>query len=542
MKNIKIVFVLLIVFGVVGCSDFLEEVPKSFAAPENLYVDESGAIQGVTGAYAALQRPGVYNEIGYFLVTDVTRQAVWNVWGGTGTFVYTSENAEIILPLWRDHFLGVNEANAAISNIPAVDMDQDLKNRLLAEAKFIKSLLYFNLVRYFGDVPYRENEVSSLNDLEVPRDPASYIYERIIEDLEFGVEHLGVKGEVETGRATVDAAKTLLAKIYLTRGSMAKRDGTGDGKADFQKAMDYAKEVIDGGRYSLVEYYPDVFANDNKNNSEIIFDVQYMSGVGETSRIGMNMGINGQGDQLVNGSSWGNITATDYYSSMFDPTDIVRREWNTPWITVDGPNSLIEWENMGAGPQEGAQRRIGKFRRFPVRSASYNFFDHDTNWPVFRYAEVLLIYAEAINEVNDGPNSEVEWALNELRRRARTVNGDGTKYYLHYDVKPRDLSYDDNILPDIAFSTFDYAQAKKYIEDERARELGGEAKRWFDLVRWGKLVENVKFLLDYIPDGRSEPERAWSLQASNVDEHHMLLPIPNQEFQENTLMTQNPGY
>lgn len=527
-KNYLSISIIILFFG--ACQDFLEEDPKSQLSPENYFKTADHAEAAVIGAYSALQRSGVYGSLQYFLTTDIVRTASWDTQGGIGTYTFSADNVQVVLPFWRDHFKGINEANTAITNIPKVDMNVDRRNTLVAEARFLKALMYFNLVRYFGDVPYFSRETNSLENLEVARDPVSMIYEEIIKDLEFSIQYLDNKGEAVHGRATVGAAKTLLASVYLTRGSMLKRDG-GNGTADFQMAAKFAKEVMDSGEYQLVPYYPDVFITENKGNSEIIFDVQFKSGgIDEGSWIGAHMGLQGN-PQL--GGSWGNIHATTYFHTIYESSDLVRQEWTTPHITVNGNGTLRltlpSWQVW----------KIGKFRRYPVRSSSYQFRDADMNWPVFRYAEVLLIYAEALNEVNNGPNSEIFNALNQLRARARNVNGNGSRDYLHQDVLPRSLSVNSSILPDISSTNYpDYMSMKNYIMDERARELGGEAKRWFDLVRWGNLVERINVPMNTTP----VETNGYNITAANVKDYHMLLPIPNTERQANPKLTQNTGY
>lgn len=536
MKKLIYISIIALLWGASACSDFLEEEPMSFASPENFYETEGHAEAAVIGAYSALQRNGIYGSLQYFTTTDLIRTAGWNTQGGIGTYTMSAGNNQVILPIWRDHYQGINEANAAITHIPGITMDEDHKNRLVGEARFLRALMYFNLVRYFGDVPYRGSETNSLNDLYADRTPAATIYERIIEDLEFGIANMGEKGEVEPGRATAGAAKTLLSKVYLTRGSMAKRDGQGDATADFQKAAQYAKEVIDGGQYRLEDYFPDAFIVENKNNDEIIFDVQFMAGgLNEGNFIGMHMGLMGP---PPHGGSWGNIHSTQYYHTIFEETDMVRQEWSSAHVRVLGPGNLkTDYEEMHWQPW-----KIGKFRRFPVRNANYNFRDHDIHWPVFRYAEVLLIYAEAMNEVS-GPTAEVFDALNQLRARARNVNGDGTREYLHADILPRELTNNPDILPDISTADYpDFTSVNEYIQYERARELGGEGKRWFDLVRWGNLVERIKFVATHVPEGRTRAEDNWGATANNVSDHHLLMPIPFQEVEANPQANQNPGY
>jgi len=529
--------ILALVTIISSCEDFLDEVPKSQVSPENFYKTGDDAEAAVIGAYNALQRSGVVvNPM--FIVTDLVRTATWNSAGGLGTYTFSSQNGQIG-SIWKDSYQGINEANAAITHIPKIDMDVDRRNTLIAEARFLRALFYFNLVRYFGDVPYMGTETNSLENLEVPRDPASLVYEKIIADLEFGIEHLDIKSnEIQKGRATVGSAKSLLAYVYLTRGSMTKRDGLGDGLADFQLAATLAGEVIADGRYQLCDYFPDAFTRMNKNNDEIIFDVQFKNGgIEEGNYIGMHMGITGS---ISLGGSWGNIQSTDYYHTIYEPTDMVRQQWSSCHVQIknnDGTMQIFSensWQTW----------RIGKFRRYPVHNADYVFNDHDVHWPVLRLADVLLIYAEALNEVNNGPNDDVFTALNELRKRARNVNGDGTVETLHADILPRSLTYDANILPDISIADYpDYDSMKEYIMFERARELGAEGKRWFDLVRWGKLVEQIKFLDTYVPPGRNNPEGySWKNISANIKEHHILMPIPRSEIDANPKLEQNLGY
>ncbi|WP_439130883.1 RagB/SusD family nutrient uptake outer membrane protein [Polaribacter sp.] len=523
------VFIIIIFFN--ACQSFLEEEPLSQLSPENYYKTADHAEAALIGAYNALQRSGVLGTKQYFITTDLVRTADWNTQGGIGTYTFSADNVQVVLELWRDHFIGINEANAVITHVPNIDMNEDRRNTLVAEGKFLKALMYFNLIRYFGDVPYFETETNSLENLEVSRDPVAMIYEKIINDLEFGIQHLDTRAEAQQGRATVGAAKTLLAKVYLTRASMAKRDNTGNGIADLELAAQYAKEVMDSGEFELVPYFPDAFIVENKGNSEIIFDVQFKGGgIDEGSWIGAHMGLQGNPQA---GGSWGNITATDYFHTIYEPNDLVRQEWTTPQIRVSGNGTLAlnrpSWEPW----------KIGKFRRYPVRNPGYQFRDADMNWPVFRYAEVLLIYAEATNEVNNGPNAAIFDALNQLRARARNVNGDGSRETLHEDILPRKLTTDPSILPDISATDYpDYASMKEYLMFERARELGGEAKRWFDLVRWGNLVDQMQAPLNTTP----VESRGWNITANNVKDFHQLLPIPNTELQSNPNLTQNTGY
>ena len=575
MKNkIKYLYLVVLVSGFVACSDLLEEVPLSQASPENSFKTEANAIAAIVGVYSSLQLAGVYGTqiepiprqcLGNFS-TDETYAGSKVSLSGFNLYTFTADNIEIVLPIWRDHYVGINRANLAISKIPTIDMNVAERNALVAEAKFIKSLLYFNLIRYFGDVPYKETETASLNNLYIPRTPVAVIYENIIKDLEYGVKNLKVKAPGLAGHATQDAAKTLLASIYLTRGSMAKRDKTGDGLADFELAAKYAKQVMDApNRYSLCDYFPDAFIVQNKNNAEIIFDVQFKSpGLGVGNTIGLSMGLpsNASGvDHLSNGGSQGSIRANHYHQYYYETADSIRMKWTNARIEIiiaTGKYKIIS--AVSANPPVSA----AKFRRYPVRDPAFALktSDYDVNWPVFRYAEVLLIYAEALNEIS-GPTQEAIDALNILRSRARNSNVGG----VHRDILPRSLTLQKSTgLVDLTRANplvSTPAAFRDYIVLERSRELSQEGKRWFDLVRWGILKSTLRGINAKCTAKISEKPPVevpaitttkwtnywkgrndeWDLITGAIQDYHMLLPIPNNERLANpSIGLNNPGY
>ncbi len=566
MKNkIKYLSFIILISAFVACNDLLEEVPLSQASPENSFKTEANAIAAIAGVYSSLQLQGVYGQSQLEFSTDETNAGSRVPRSGFNLYTFTADNIEVVLPIWRDHYIGINRANLAISKIPTIDMDVAERNSLVAEAKFIKALLYFNLIRYFGDVPYKDTETASLDNLNIPRTPVATIYENIIKDLEYGVINLKVKAPGLAGHATQDAAKSLLASIYLTRGSMAKRDNTGNGIADFALAAKYSKEVIDSNRYKLCDYFPDAFIVQNKNNDEIIFDVQFKSpGLEEGSVIGLNMGISSDAsgtNNLLAGGSQASIRANIYHQFYYEAADSIRMQWTDAKIQIiSATGKFKRISTIANNPPVAA----GKFRRYPVRDASFSLKtnDYDLNWPIFRYAEVLLIYAEALNETN-GPTQEAIGALNQLRSRARNVNIKG----VHNDVLPRSLTLQKSIgLADLNLSNplvSTQAAFRDYIILERTRELSTEGKRWFDLVRWGILKSTLDGLVKKIKDKDLETptvevpaitEVKWDLFWNNrsldwieiiggLRDFHILLPIPNNERLANpSIGENNPGY
>jgi hypothetical protein len=566
MKNkINYLFLFVLFTSFLGCSDFLEEDPVSDISVENSFKTEADAKAAIIGVYNSLQLEGVYGKSQTLFTTDEHNAGSKVPLSGVNLYAFTADNVEVILPIWRDHYKGINRANLSISKIPSIDMDVDERNTLVAEAKFIKALLYFNLIRYFGDVPYKYSETTSLNDLTIPRTPVATIYENIIEDLEYGVDSLKVKAAGLAGHATQDAAKTLLASVYLTRGSMANRDNTGNGIADFTLAKQYSKEVIDANRYSLCPYFPDAFIVQNKNNDEIVFDVQFKSpGLGVGNTIGLNMGIpsNTTGiDNLLAGGSQGSIRANPYHQFYYEEADSIRMQWTNARILIDAATgSYSKVSAVSNNPPVSA----AKFRRYPVRSPGFALQtnDYDVNWPIFRYAEVLLIFAEASNEI-DGPTQEAIDVLNMLRSRARNTNIGG----IHRDILPRSLNPQISAgLIDLDLSNplvSDQTAFRNYILLERSRELSQEGKRWFDLVRWGILKNTLRGLnAKYVAKISETPPvevpvittnkwanywngrvEEWDLLTGTLQDFHMFLPIPNGERLANpSIGPNNPGY
>ena len=566
MKNkIKYLYLVVLISGFMACSDLLEEVPVSQPSVENSFKTEANARAAIVGVYSSLHLEGVYGKSQSLFTTDENNAGSKVPLSGLNLYTFTADNVEVILPIWRDHYQGINRANLAISKIPSIDMDVTERNTLVAEAKFIKALLYFNLIRYYGDVPYKESETTSLNNLNIPRTPVDTIYKNIIRDLEYGVEHLKVKATGIAGHATQDAAKTLLSSIYLTKGTMAKRDNTGNGLADFTLAARYAKEVIDSNRYRLCPYFPDAFIVQNKNNDEIVFDVQFKSpGLGVGNTIGINMGIPSTAsgvDNLSAGGSQGAIRANPYHQFYYEVADSIRMQWTNARILINAATGgYTKVSAVSTNPPVSA----AKFRRYPVRSPGFvlQTSDYDVNWPIFRYAEVLLIYAEASNEIN-GPTQEAIDALNMLRSRARNTNIRG----VHRDILPRSLTLQRSTgLVNLTLSNplvSTPTAFKNYIILERSRELSQEGKRWFDLVRWGILKTTLRGLNAKYTAKISETRPVevppitstkwinywngrideWNLITGALQDFHMLLPIPNNERQANpSIGPNNPGY
>ncbi len=452
--------------------NFLEETPEDFLAPANFYQTEADALAAVTATYDHLASNSYYG------------QTIWNlgevpsdlVEPGAGApqsrvelnlYDYDGTNG-IIQGLWRVVYQGINDANFAIERIPDIDMNPELRARLVAEARFLRGLFYFDLLRTYGGVPLLTTPTTSLENLNVSRNTASEVYQQVISDLQAAEAELPDSyPNAQVGRATKGAARALLARVYLYQG-------------DFESAANKAREVTQMG-YRLIENYEELWLAANENGPEHIFSVQYLAGV--QGSVYMNqLGVRGGPFPLTGNSA---VEVEQAFFDSFDPND-QRRDASIRdrfLINIGGTDSVYEFNAP----------HVWKF--FDLNYAN-NPSDTDLNWPVLRYAEVLLILAEAIN-AQGGPNQEAYDALNQIRERA------------NLEPLPAGLSQ-------AAFQTA--------VEQERAWELCFEGHRFYDLARTGRLVEVMT------ASGRS------------VSADKAIYPIPQRELDTNPALVQNPGY
>lgn len=563
MKAIKIFILTGLIVGFISCESFLDIKPKDRIDYSTFYKNENDCRLALNSVYDKLQLSGTYNNPEWNVIaTDVLKSATWNS-QGLGDYNILP-NHRSLLTIWSDHYRAINEANIVIHYAPKASFaDENERKRIISEAKFIRSLMYFNLVRFFGNIPWIDTPTEPHSDLLPFQQPDTIIYQRITADLDSCRLYLKRHGEIDAGHATVEAAEAVLASIFITRASYEKyRNNTGirtpKALGFYQQAAYYCEQVINSGKFSLVKYYPDVFVPKNKNNKEVIFSVQFTSGKGtEGSMVGINMGINGE---VGVGGAYGNYECTQYYKKIFSEDDSVRLKWNTLRGTVIRAKEvddtyvtkykstidlilrlpgeeglLLQWKDAA----DYRPMALGKFRRWPVQAKDYSFNDWDCNWPVIRLAEIYLVYAEALVEINNGldPGRKVEFYVNELRKRARTSIVGG----VHRNQYPREYIENPTSLPAIDFNGWSGRLILDFLKKESARELGGELQRWFDLVRWNDLIKIIRELgTAYNSQGRKLEGDNWG--DKNIKDHNMLLPIPTSEILANPNLKQNPGY
>lgn len=597
MNKFNILIAMLVCLNICGCSDFLEEDPKGKLTTDNFYNSESDARQAINGVYRRLSDSWVTGYNIKQIPNDLLKRASWDEASGLSNFTYGSENT-YIAGMWQNHYAVIKDCNSVIDNVTTNKEKINNWERYVGQAHGIRAFLYFDLVRWFGDVPLVLTDTKSLDGLEVTRTPQKEVFRQIIEDFEYRISHTMDKGDTskgyQYGRLTKDACHGFLAKVYLWLGSVAQRDGKeilGNAADNFEKSLEHSSAVIQGGRYKLVDYYPDVFNAKTRDKApdEVLWCVQGLTGDDTGTWTGMMFGI--RGNQNL-GGSWDNISSSDYHRMMYEPSDSIRRLWNCPRMTIQDDGTLWGWDYKMYWDTRGDQKlseatennnwlqwSIGKFRRYPLADpSSYNYTNFGMDEPLLRYADVLLMYAEAYNEVNHGPgdyrpSSGMDMsgisiqsaydAVNLVRKRSRIAN----EGIMHQDVLPRKLITDyatevDECVPDWKPGAYgyiydgvrtaweynrygdDYTAFRTEILNERARELVAESTdRWCDLVRRGILVKQMQAWRQYNPFiSNTEREITTPGAPENIQSRNMLLPVPLSEIDVNKNLTQNPGY
>ena len=597
MNKFNILIAMLVCLNICGCSDFLEEDPNGKLTTDNFYNSESDARQAINGVYRRLSDSWVTGYNIKQIPNDLLKRASWDEASGLSNFTYGSENT-YIAGMWQNHYAVIKDCNSVIDNVTTNKEKINNWERYVGQAHGIRAFLYFDLVRWFGDVPLVLTDTKSLDGLEVTRTPQKEVFRQIIEDFEYCISHTMDKGDTskgyQYGRLTKDACHGFLAKVYLWLGSVAQRDGKeilGNAADNFEKSLEHSSAVIQGGRYKLVDYYPDVFNAKTRDKApdEVLWCVQGLTGDDTGTWTGMMFGI--RGNQNL-GGSWDNISSSDYHRMMYEPSDSIRRLWNCPRMTIQDDGTLWGWDYKMYWDTRGDQKlseatennnwlqwSIGKFRRYPLADpSSYNYTNFGMDEPLLRYADVLLMYAEAYNEVNHGPgdyrpSSGMDMsgisiqsaydAVNLVRKRSRIAN----EGIMHQDVLPRKLITDyatevDECVPDWKPGAYgyiydgvrtaweynrygdDYTAFRTEILNERARELVAESTdRWCDLVRRGILVKQMQAWRQYNPFiSNTEREITTPGAPENIQSRNMLLPVPLSEIDVNKNLTQNPGY
>lgn len=481
----NLIAIALLGFSFSSCSDFLEQNPQTDLSENDFYKTADDILSAVNGVYSSLQEGDIYGN--WYVFGEIPSDNTRNQLSGSVTtqnefdqFYIDTQNS-MIANFWKAAYKVINRTNTALGRIDGIEINTELANRYKLECKFIRALMYFNLVRVYGDVPLVLKEISISESYDILREPKENVYNQIIADLKEAQDLPVSYSTAEDGRATQGAAKALLANVYMTLHKYAE-------------AETILAEIINSGRYSLLENtpgslnidgYKNVFSPVNHNSKEGIFEIQFLKGgYGEGSNYANNFAPENSGTNVVavGGTGGNNIPEMDIYNA-YEEGDL-RRDFSMSLGYYDNRKNN-EWVES---------RYVCKFMDVP-----YQNNDASNNYPVIRYADVILMYAEALNQ--NGKTAEACKYLNMTRRR-----GFG---YQTTETSPVDLQ------------TTDKAQFALMVEQERRVELAFENHRWFDLIRTGRAVEVMR-------------SKGFSLNETNL-----ICPIPQKQIDVNPKLTQN---
>lgn len=455
-----------------SCSDFLDQEPESNASVSSFYKSESDVEEAVNAAYNSLAQSAQYGGNFIYLMEvrsdNSCTESITNSGGIYGDIDLFRESAynTVLNDTWVGCYDGIKRCNIVLDRISDVSMDETTRNKYTGEMLFIRALTYFNLVRLWGDVPmvthYYEDPFEAFN---LERTSVEEVYKQIETDLTEAAELLPDEAESKNvGSATSYAAKTLLGKVYLTLG-------------EYDNAANVLRDVINSNKYTFLSNYADIFDVDNKNNEESIFEIQYTSSVSGMGSAFANIFAPIGSTAVTNGigNTEGNNEPTDEFYNSYDENDLRK--------------------DVSIGVLSDGRTYCKKFVKIPVLANQ-----SDANFIVLRYTDVLLMYAEAINETAYNPAGEAFTYLNMVRKRAGLS-----------ELSSQQLS--------------NQSEFREALMKERRYEFAFENQRWFDLLRSGKAVETIN-----------------NSGSVKIDDHQLLFPIPQDQIDISSKITQNKDY
>jgi len=532
--NIKTGIIVLSSFLAFACEDILDIQPQDQISEGNIWKTEKDLTSAVNGVYEVmLESRNTFQMFGYLDVFTPLGMSRNGSHATLGNGNYTDDHG-IISARWRDCFRGIVRANDVLDHVDEMDkIDEEIRDERKGEALFLRAWYYFNLVYHFGDLPLLE-KVPTLDDETMQRSPKSDIIAFILSDLNEIIDnaYLPVTRNSEKGRATIGAALFLKTKINLM-------------EHNYDQAIEAAEDLMDLGVYSLYPDFKAIWSKNNEHNDEVIFNLESFSGSGDRKH-------GNDWDKLFSSRKWGptniggwsrGVPTTfllDFYEktdgTMFDSDTITVNDYleesyyndrdprldmsvMRPGATFVGWNGKEKLYPDGLGGSWSHSKTGLHIRKFVSEGSNeYTNWDSPQNWIYFRYADLLLMYAEAKLENIDGGegmivnDQELYDAINEVRQRP--------------SVDMPAIETGKTIL-----------ELREIIRNERPREMAMEGWYFFDLIRWG---ETRKELIDGF--------EVWSLRTKKVietrrfEDKHKLWPIPLNERLLSPNLGQNPGW
>jgi hypothetical protein len=533
--NVRLMALAALMVLSTSCEKALEETPFSFLSPENFYKNEGDAKTAIAGVYNALYTYDLYLQPMWNLTVlddDHVSGVDWFL-GTTGAGnpqSYWGVNGP-----WVGCYSVIARANTVLENVEKINsnIDAEVKTRILGEAYFLRGWAYFQLVQLYGAVPVRLKTLSVDPNNSIPRSPVKDVYKQIIDDFKKAETMLFPFGHAkagEPGHATRGLAKSMLAKTYLTMasGSLASgnvivRGGTDNGnythaktvvaglegldsKLHFEMARDKALEVINSREYSLFANWKDIWSKAGRNKQENMWQLQSLAGTQFVNNLSIYFSAY---STFGRGAVWfTNNHYQDYEDADKRVLDGVSHNYftntGTPYFYPSWQTALYRVVNGVTYNNNGTTDN----RAYTIKYADVNdptVANSDAHYPLMRYAEVPLIFAEAANEAANGPTTEAYAQLNAIRTRAGA------------SAAPAGMNRE---------------QFRSYVIAERGREFVLEGVRRYDLCRWGIYLQ----VMNRISSGQNNISKVRA-------QRNMLLPIPQSEMNSNPSITaNNPGW
>ena len=563
MKIYKYIAILALGLSAMSCNSFLDTTPKDFVSPDQFYKNSNDALMALSGIYNGIMNQNAYgsnystgitatDDLGYYDRNTVP----------VGIYNNNSSTADAdVYNFWSTLYDAVNNANLFLERIDGANMTDALRTQYKGEAKFLRAYAYFLLAQCWGDVPYQTTSQQSVTEVNIAATPQKAVLDSVVKEMEASEAMVGEIDAVSAGHVSKSAVRGILARVYLKMAGWPLNGGT----EMYTKANYWAKQVNKDNKHRLNPDYTQVFINlaadvDDTQYYESIWEAEYKGNRSDghqiTGRLGNTMGIaNGNISKTSLGYSYGFISCTlnlwdlyndvngdnaidDGYTQGSDKERIhpdVRRDWNIAPYSFDtnsaGENVKVykAYKGQYTYDKNGTQsakvatattyvtRNAGKYRREYEVVTPRDKNQTPINFPILRYADVLLMIAETENEINNGPTAEAYSAINQVRKRS--------------------------IAGAVDISGMDYDSFKQLVKNERARELCFEGLRKYDLIRWGDYLSEMKKVAIYTTDSRWDSSKKFAVNyANNASLRYEWLPIPEKELGLNKLLKQNPAW
>lgn len=491
--------------GLISCDDFLTENPTGQLTTSSTVSSPEIARAFVDGAYSQI---GTFNNGGGGWGgnnASLTEFMTGKSDGNSQTEAFKFFNLEYdarafyIDNWWAGMYSGIARANLAIQKIGEITtLPAATKTNMIAEAKTMRALYYFQLVRMFGDLPKITTLITSLDEVQTPRSAAREIYDEIIIPDLLEAEKSTLPWRDTNGRVSKGAIKSLLAHVYLTYAGFPVQGGA----AAYAESAKRSKELIDSGTFSLFPEYTDMIVPANRNQVEFIFQVQHEKDIRNNGLTPVTLpafsGIAAYSDE------YGGLIPRKEFVESYEKGDKRAREKQFFYTYYKGHPS-----DYPAGDPRRDSLNLGGYYIYKYfdKQAIDNDSKANINYTIYRYADLLLMYAEASNRAEGKPNEQALKALNDVRKRAQ--------------------------LPAVATTNVD--EFEKAVWAERYFELCYEGKMWFDMLRTRKVRNDITKQWDNFVGHKT-------VYGKTFTEKNLLLPIPQRETDNNKSLVQNVGF